>query len=443
MNLGFEVAGKGINARSQKGEFRLAYPSKVWNSLSEGEKAFFLDNAAYLSTICIPVVSGKRKLKYNTSKPFFKREFDSSVVKDIPSAVEGGSCSTNEEIRKFKNSRYVFSDSKAKKPVFDAKTGERAVIPFSCGKDSLLTLAVCSEIGLNPVPVYINDTVSPSENKYKTAALRKIAAEKKLDFGIVKNTFEKLNDFEFWNKEETDKGYSHLITSFCLFSMPFLKFHNAGYLIMGNELDLNSTFVNKDGVKCFPSYDQSFEGTKKLGRMMKKATKGKVRTGSVISPLHDIAIMKILHSRYPLLGKYQLSCCCLDASKNKRWCYGCPDCARFYVYMKALNLSPKLIGMNKNMLDKRHFRCHYLFNPDKKGRYEKADDDEQMKFAYYLAYRNGAKGYAIDRFREMFLDEIKENEDKLHKKYFGIHSSETIPKKLRKKIIPIYKEELF
>ena len=441
MNLNFSFFKRGVELKSGKGTFKLEYPEPVWQSFL-AERDFFLDNMAYLGTVCMPLVSNVSKITYNTAKPFFRKEFDKSVIRDIPSAVEEYKQTAREMLDMFMKTWHIFPEGRIKKPVFNAKTGERAIIPFSCGKDSMLTMAVCDEIGLNPVPVYINDTVSPSENRLKLGVIRKIAKEKNLDFAIVRNEIEKLNDFEFWGMPEADAGYAHMIMGFCFLSLPLAKFYSAGHIVLGNELDLNDTLVSKDGIRCYPSYDQSFEGTKRLRRIIKKATRGKVGVTSVISPLYDLGIMKVLHKRYPELGKHQSSCPGLDDSREKRWCMKCPDCARFYVYMKALNMDPKSIGMAKDILDKKSLKHHTLFNPKKRGRYDKAGSDDDTKFAYYLAYRNGARGYVMDLFKKKFFDEINEKEGRLYRKYFSVHSARLIPRKIRKKVVPIYREEL-
>jgi len=442
MELNFSFSQKGIKLDSEKGSFMLEYPQKIWKYLSIAEKESFLDNFAYLNTVVMPLISENNEIIYNTGKPFFKKEVDDSIIRDIPSAVDEYNGSTEEMTKKFKKTKYSFAKGKPKEPVFNSKTNGRAVIPFSCGKDSLLTLAVCDEIGLDPIPVYINDTVSPSENKLKLKFIEKIAKQKRFSFVVVKNELEKLNDFDFWDKPEADIGYSHMIMSFCFISLPIAKFYNAGYVILGNERDLNDTFVTNDGVKCYPSFDQSIQGTKRLNTIIGKATKRKAKVTSLISPLYDLAIVKILNERYPDFAKFQSSCPGLDASKENRWCCDCSDCARFYVYMLANRLSPRTIGIKKNMLEKRFLKHHTLFNKNEKGRYEKASGDEQMKFAYYLAYKNGARGHIIDLFKKKYLGEVKANEDMLYKKYFGIHSDKLIPKELRKRVISIYKEHL-
>jgi len=262
MNLNFKLFHKGIIVNNK---FNLKYPSKIWKTYTE--KDFFLDNVAYTNTLCVPLVSGVSKIQYNPSKPLIKRYIDASVLRDIPSAVEDYSISTSAMIKKFKRIEYKFKDNKIKKPNFSSETYEKAVVPFSCGKDSLLTLAVCDEVGLEPTAPYFNDTVSPYENKLKIKYLKKIKKKLGIKIEIVRNSIEKLNDFEFWGKEESVIGYSHLVFNFCLLSLPLNSFYNAKYIVLGNEYGLNSKFKNKDGVWCYPSYDQSFEGTKRLNKI--------------------------------------------------------------------------------------------------------------------------------------------------------------------------------
>jgi len=111
--------------------------------------------------------------------------------------------------------------------------------------------------------------------------------------------------------------------------------------------------------------------------------------------------------------------------------------------MKALGKDPKTIGIKRNLFDKKYLKYHVVFNPKAKERYDKVkDNDDELKFAYYLAYRNGARGYVIDKFKEMFLDEVKANEDRLYKRYFKIVSASLIPREIKKKVLSIYREEL-
>jgi len=67
--------------------------------------------------------------------------------------------------------------------------------------------------------------------------------------------------------------------------------------------------------------------------------------------------------------------------------------------------------------------------------------DEQL-LAFFLAYKNGKKGELIDLFKSLYLKEAEKREKELKEEYFGIHSTKTLPKELKDKLLNIYKEEL-
>jgi len=440
MYLNIKNISKGLIFNFGKERFRLIYPRNIWKSYSDNQ--FFIDNIAHLLIICMPMVNGIKEVRYNVSSPLFRKNFHKMVLNDIPSAVEDYKGNTKKTINRFLGIRYHFKDNKVKNPIFSEDVEEKAVIPISFGKDSLLSLGVCQEIGLEPSCFYVNDTVSPTENRIKIKIGNKISKKYKVKFDVVLNEAEKLNDFEFWNKKESCLGYSHLITSFAFLALPFCGLNKAKYIVMGNEADLDNIFLNKDGFKTYASYDQTKKGTRNLSNMIGKASRGKVSVKSVIEPIGNIAIMKILHNRYKELGKYQISCGCLDAVDEKRWCHRCTACAFFYAVSKGIGIDPKKLGFNVNLFDKKFLKYHLLFSKEKADRYDKGKEiKEESMFAFYLAYRNNAKGYLIDLFKKKFLKEVIANEDKFYKKFFKISKFVNYPKQ-KNEILSIYKEEL-
>lgn len=440
MKIEFKEFSKGLDFGFNKKNFKLSYPKNIWKSYSG--KDFFANDLAGLLTICTPLVAGFNEVKYNTTVPFFNKEFRKMVLRDIPSAVEDYKDETKETLDRFFKIKYKFANGKIKKPVFEEEVEEKAVIPISFGKDSLLSLGVCKEIGLEPSCFYVNDTVSPTENRIKIRAGRNIAKKEGIKFDIILNEVEKLNDFEYWNKKESCLGYSHLITSFVFLALPLTAYYKARYIIMGNEGDLNESFKNKNGFWTYASYDQTIKGTKNLNKLIGKATRKKVSVKSIIEPLGDIAVMKILHNRYKELGKYQISCGCLDAVNEPRWCHKCTSCAFLFTTAKGVGVNPKKLGFRKNMFDKKFLKYHLLFSDKEVDRYDKSKDaKEENMFVFYLAYKNRAKGYLIDLFKKKFLKEAKSKEDKLYKKYFKIGKFINYPKQ-KHEILSIYKEEL-
>jgi len=438
MNINFKIIKQGVKVRFDYKNFYLKYPKKIWEFYPY--KDILLDNLAYVSSVNLPLISGINELRYNTGKPIIKKLVNRIILGNIPNAVEDYNENTLETIKKFLKIKYEFS-FEHKDPCFEKNLSEGCIIPFSCGKDSLLTLGVCNEIGLNPIPVYINDTVSPTENKIKLRHNKKISKEFGFKNIIIKNEIEKLNDFEFWDKEETCLGYTHLTTNFCLISLPLMYYFDKKYIILGNQQDMNFSFINKDNYKTYPSFDQTDKGEKIQDKIIKKLTNNYASVFSVIKPLTNIAIVKILFNRYNDLAKYQVSCDCLDASNESRWCHNCNKCARLFLFMKAFGFDPKLVGL-RNLFDKKYLK-HYTLLAGKQDCYEKSEEArDQQVLAFYLAYKRNEKGYLIDYFKKNYLQEAKEREDELYKKFFKIYKNNNIPNKIKSKILSIYKEEL-
>ena len=436
----------------RKKKFSLVYPKDIWKRYPKRVKEILVDNLAHLLTINLPLIAGKTELEYNTSVPLFKSFFSTVVINSLPHAVEDYKAPTDQTIKRFLNVDYKFKDFNVKffpyEPIgkIDAELteqDERSIIPFSCGKDSMLSLAVCDELGLNPIPVYVNDTLCPKENKLKMKFGKKISKQFGLKFFVVRNEIERLNDFEFWNKGETCVGYSHMMSGFCLIALPFVHRFRAKYIVVGNQQNMNFTFKNKDGFSTYPSFDQTRRWMTQQDVMVKLMTSGRTGVMSVIEPLTNIAIVKLLHGRYKELGKYEISCDCIDASDKKRWCHVCSKCARLSIFMKANDFDTRSVGFRSNMLDKKHKKLYCLFDGKDVDCYEKSKEakDEQL-LAFYMAYKRGEKGYLIDLFKKQFLKEAKANEDRLRDKFFSIHKSVTMPRRINKAVESIYREEL-
>lgn len=439
IDLQFKQHKTGISAGLRGKNYDLVYPGNIWQSYPTKDVLF--DNLAHLLTVTMPLVAGAEEINYNTSEPLFKEEFKQVVLRDIPGAIDDYKTSAKKAIERFKKIKYKFKDKNIKKPNYDFDSEERALVSLSCGKDSLLTLGVCHEIGLNPICVYINDTVTPTENKTKLQTIQKIGKQLKLDINLVTNNIEKINDFEYWGKGETCVCYSHMMTGFCFISLPFVHHFKTRHIVVGNEQNMNFSFINKEGLKAYPSYDQTNEWTKEQDNMIKKMTNGKTGVTSVVRPLTNIAEIKVLFHRYPELAKHQFSCDCLNASRERRWCHTCSKCARLSLLMKANNINPKFVGF-RNLMEKKHKKLYVLFNGKEIDHYEKSREArDQQLLSFYLAHKNKATGYLMDLFKEMFLKEAQEREDELLNKFYKLYDAD-IPREIKSDVLSVYKEEL-
>ena len=93
-------------------------------------------------------------------------------------------------------------------------------------------------------------------------------------------------------------------------------------------------------------------------------------------------------------------------------------------------------------MEKSDKKYYSLFKGKEVDCYEKSKQarDEQL-LAFYLAYKQGVKGYLMNEFKKEFYEEAISKEDELYKEFLTAHES-NLPKKINKQVMSIYKEEL-
>jgi hypothetical protein len=178
--------------------------------------------------------------------------------------------------------------------------------------------------------------------------------------------------------------------------------------------------------------------------MLQNLTNGGVQAISLVQPLHEMAVTKILYQRYPHLAKYQMSCHCNnEGAKNTRWCGACSKCARCFIFMKALGFDPATVGLREmlTLKDKNHYS---IFNQGKEMcAYDSVGvgRDEQL-LAFHLAAKRGVQGELMELFLKEFGEETEKREEELKNEFFKVQRPENIPLSLWRKLKPIYEEEL-
>jgi hypothetical protein len=185
-----------------------------------------------------------------------------------------------------------------------------------------------------------------------------------------------------------------------------------------------------------------------MDSMARLMTKDKVRVSSLMEPLHELAIVRILHGRYKDLGKLQMSCFSENEyGKESHWCQSCSKCVRIFLFLQANGIDPRTLGFKDNLLVKGKKNLYSLLkeNGDDKNMimYDKTGTgrDEQL-FSFYLAHKKGVRGDLMDTFKKKHLEEAQAREDELYKKFFNLYEPMNVPKSLKKQVVSIYREEL-
>lgn len=457
MNVDSYTKSDGIDVKVWGRDHFLRYPERVWRAYSPQNRRALMDNIAFAATMEMPNLLGVDRMEYNTAYPMFASVFFENVIQDLLYTADTGTCSPVEALKKFINTEFVFDSYDVRLPDRHRDTEEEAVISFTFGKESLLTYAILRELEM---PTHLVFTRNPLEKRkisedyysYQGEHVERLARmlknKFKQDLVFLENELMLLTSDEYLKLPDTTISLCTLMTNFALSLLPFNNYYKAKYLFFGNEQSCNDAYINKEGFKCYPVFDQSARWTLQIDSMARLLTKDKVRVGSLMEPLHELAIVKILHGRYKDLGRLQMSCFSdNEYGKESHWCQSCSKCVRIFLFLQANGIDPKTLGFKDN-----------LFKKDKKNLYsllrETSDDknmimydktgtgrDEQL-FSFYLAHKRGVKGDLMDEFKKKHLEEAAAREDELYRKFFNLYEPMNIPKGLKKPIISIYREEL-
>lgn len=439
------IIPNGLEISLDRKNYDILYPSNIWRDFPDVYRQNFADAIAYALTMHL-CLNGHEKIIYNFPHPQVEPFFFEGMIYSMGQTTLLGEkgVRTSDLLRSFYNRNLNISFTGRPRysrfKNINRNTKNRAIIPFSFGKDSLLTFALTKELGIEPYPIFFREPKSPFENRHKKKLADKFFEEFDLEVNFFPVSAGRL-------RQTTDNwwGWDMLLTQYSLLIIPYLFGLRARFLFFGHEQSCNEYFTDAEGFSINPVFEQSRRWLLTSNNLARELGSN-ATFASIIEPIHEIAIMKILHNRYPEIGKYQLSCFAEeDSSATKRWCGECSKCARMYIFMLALGIDPKTVGLTENLLGrkKRHLYAVFKNGNTKSSVYDQSGlgRDEQL-LAFYLAVKNGVKGELIKEFvKESFL-EAQSRERELKENFFGIHTTDTLPYELKKQLLRIYKEEL-
>ena len=444
-----QVAGRqtsrGIKIQVAGKTYVISYPNGVWQNYPGELREVLLDNLVFAATIHLPLVLGEAEVLYNTNRPLFQPHFFQNLIMDFPSCADVDHVSTSNLVRQFMNLSVRFGDDRIRLPGYrEASSPNSSVISLSFGKDSLLSYAVCREVGLNPHVAYVVEPSMKYEEKHKTALARRFHREFGVRLDKVVHSAGLLRDGIHLGVGKTELGWGLQSTEYALILLPVAHSYAARYIVFGNEQSCAAYYADREGYVCHPAYDQTHIWTLHIDSMTRLMSDGQVRATSVIEPLMDIAVMGVLNHRYPDVAKYEMSCFTeTESGRDRRWCLSCSICAKMYLLMRALGIDPRRAGLSRNMLTAADRGFFSLFGGKDVATYAltRLGRDEQL-FAFYLAHRRGDRSELVREFSSRFLEEAREREEELRSLFFGIHRSITMPAEVEGKALSIYREEL-
>ncbi len=438
-----KIVRSGVEIKIGKKKYYARYPAYVWNKFPLSLHRAFADSLTYVATWQLPL-SNNVPIAYHFPHPPIESAFFKILLYSIPMNVfEYKNTTTSGIIKQFYNANfqtqfkglhYSYSGIKTKKSLKD-----RAVLLFSFGKDSLLTYALLEELGIKTFPIFMKEPQSGFENAHKKRLAERFYEKFNIEVDFFPLTVGKLrqNTGLYW-------GWDVILSQYAFFLIPFYFYYQAKYLFFGNEQSCNFFTKDNEGYLINPVFEQAVSAMQLL-QDIPRLFFIKTHIGSLIEPLHDHLILYILHNRYPDIGRFQMSCFSEEPqARKRRWCGHCEKCARLYIFLKALGISPDRVGFyNGDMLSSKKARYYPLFNHQSVDSAFGASGlgREEQLLAFYLAYKNGVTGDLITRFKTLYLREAERKKKRLVKEYFGIHSSYSLPPGIRGKILRIFEKE--
>src|SRR3989338_8770973 len=427
--------------------FRLRYPPSIWNRFPKTHRKILTQNIAYGMTFHLPYLyRSLKKMLYNLAVPlseaFFFKAFSLALPSTAMMQEDDDNRMTSNLLRRLYDVDYVYSSKKTDIPPYNRISySDCAVMPFTFGKDSLLTFALARDLDLTIHPVFIAEPYSPYEEATKKLLSESFKKEFRTQILFLRNSLGVLRE-----PDDGWFGWELQLTQYSLMLLPYVYAKKAGYILFSNEQSCDDTIVDEDGFRYNPVFEQSHSWLLQNSLMTSIIGGNSLSIGSLLEPIHEIAIERILHKRYPSIAKYQSSCDLPSKPEHiGRWCETCSKCARIYIFMLANGINPKTVGFKRNLLRDKYHPLYTVFNTGKMKDFSydqsRAGRDEQI-LAFLMAYRENHKGPVMTSFARRFLKYARKNEKRLRQKYFGIHSTKTIPKELKSRVLNIFRHEL-
>lgn len=396
----------------------VTYPKDVWQALPSELRLQFAEFVSFFTTVHL-TFKKNHHIFYDFPSPLSQGLYMYGLLLSMSENLadaENPKRKTSEYIKDVLNSFYKISFAKEirsvvpyKKYTPDAKS---IIMPFSFGKDSLLTFGLCKELGLTPHLFYMVEPIKKYENSIKL----KLAKEFTKEFSQLIHTISvPMSELKEW------KGYAWgwdiFLTQYLLFLIPYIHYYRASFFLWSNGAIGNIYDADAEGFYVNKTFDQSSRWVSEMNTFVRNFGSS-ATVSSIIDPLPELSILYILHHRYPKIGKYQTSCF-NELSKTKRWCGKCSECRKVYLYLAALDIDPTKVGFAETILKKRMRRVNI------EAGYWKD------RFVYFKKEMHYARNLAI-----------RQNIYKTRSKYIDVQSGISMPQQLRVPLMEIYKQEV-
>jgi creatinine amidohydrolase/Fe(II)-dependent formamide hydrolase-like protein len=229
----------------------------------------------------------------------------------------------------------------------------------SGGKDSLLSFGLLKEIGRETHPVFINESgrhwyTALNGYRYFRATFPETArvwtnSDRLFSWMLrhlpfVRQDFARIRSDDYPIRLWT-------VAVFLFGALPLLKKRGIGRLVIGDEFDS----TNRSSYQGITHYNGLFDQSRYFDNALTRYFYQKgwdISQFSILRPLSEILIEKILYQRYPFLQRHQVSCHATHI-KGERVipCGKCEKCRRIVGMLKALDGDPTNCGYTSDQIE--------------------------------------------------------------------------------------------
>ncbi len=400
----------------------IRFPEEVWETFPWKEA--MLHELAYFMTLVTPLILRHHRVGYETPKPRFYDFYNTCFESAIPNMVDPIPHEDSDDVlMRFRSISRTFTGppQAAQMEQLDSWDPGSVVLPFSFGKDSLLSLATLRELGYEVILVNIDERVLPRGVAIREGLKKRLRQDHGLSCHLVENEIQLLSDWQVLEMPETRLHQVHVYFVYLFAMLPFCTHFRAPLIIFNNERHHSLSYVNREGYILEHKLMQSRQMTEELARKAGEFSGGQVAAANLIGAMGDFAIHRILHEEFPDLAQYRVSCH-MEMSDHERWCHDCTNCAHAFLFFLASGQDPFDAGFEESMLTEEKKKHLSLFKEPvhPEDEYTRFLADEEA-LAFYMASKKGASGPLVDLFKRDFLKETEKGLGRLKKRVFTLH----------------------
>jgi hypothetical protein len=283
----------------------------------------------------------------NTAREIYVKKF----LEPNPFLIGPAASLPTMKMKNYLRSRLIFEGPVPPKTRWQTDSSKYAVLS-SGGKDSLLSFGLLDEMGFETHPIYVNEsgrhwyTALNSyryfKRKYKNTTRAWTNSDRLFNWMLrhlpfVRKDFATLRADEYPIRLWT-------VAVFIFGALPLVRKRGLGRLVIGNEYDTTRRWRHRN----IPHYDGLYDQSRFFDNAMSRYFSQKgwgVHQLSILRPLSELMIEKILVGRYPELQRQQVSCHATHIKGNRVYpCGECEKCRRIVGMLLALETDPRRCG---------------------------------------------------------------------------------------------------